>query len=75
MAVGSALVEIHDEDELQSAIDSGAEMIGVNNRNLHTFEVKLETALQLADRIPRKAIRVAESGIHAQHREIVFVHE
>src|SRR5205823_6585087 len=61
----AALVEIHDEDELQSAIDSGAEMIGVNNRNLHTFEVKLDTALQLADRIPRKAIRVAESGIHS----------
>src|SRR5204863_8684661 len=62
----AALVEVHDDDELQSAIDSGAEMIGVNNRNLHTYEVKLETALQLAERIPRKIIRVAESGIHSR---------
>jgi indole-3-glycerol phosphate synthase len=61
----AALVEVHDEDELHSAVDSGAEIIGVNNRNLHTFEVKLDTALQLADRIPRTAIRVAESGIHS----------
>lgn len=61
----AAVVEVHDEDELHSAIDSGAEVIGVNNRNLHTFEVKLDTALQLAERIPRNAIRVAESGIHS----------
>ena len=59
----AALVEVHDEDELQSAADSGAQIIGVNNRNLHTFEVNLETALRLAPRIPGHAIRVAESGI------------
>jgi indole-3-glycerol phosphate synthase len=60
----AALVEIHDEDELQPAIDSGAEIIGVNNRNLHTFEVSLDTALRLGERIPTNVIRVAESGIH-----------
>lgn len=61
----AALIEVHDEDELQSAIDSGAQIIGVNNRNLHTFAVDLETALRLAARIPAEAIKVAESGIHS----------
>ena len=44
----AALVEVHDEAELDAAIASGAEIIGVNNRNLHTFEVTLETSLRLA---------------------------
>jgi len=61
----AALVEVHDRDELQSALDSGAEIIGVNNRNLRTFEVKLETALELANEIPARLLRVAESGIHS----------
>lgn len=61
----AALVEVHDGDELQAALDSGAEMIGVNNRNLHTFEVNLETALKLAERLPLNGIRVAESGIRS----------
>ena len=61
----AALVEVHDEDELQPAIASGARLIGVNNRNLHTFEVHLETALRLADKIPAGVVRVAESGIHS----------
>ena len=61
----AVLVEVHDEDELGPAIASGARLIGVNNRNLHTFEVKLETALQLADKIPAGVVRVAESGIHS----------
>jgi indole-3-glycerol phosphate synthase len=59
----AALVEVHDEAELDSAIGSGAEIIGVNNRNLHTFEVTLETSLRLASRIPSSAIKVSESGI------------
>ncbi len=61
----AALVEVHDADELRSATDSGAEIIGVNNRNLHTFEVNLETSLRLAPQIPKGTIRVAESGIHS----------
>jgi indole-3-glycerol phosphate synthase len=61
----AALVEVHDEDELEPAIASGARIIGVNNRNLHTFEVSLETSIRLADKIPADVVRVAESGIHS----------
>jgi indole-3-glycerol phosphate synthase len=59
----SVLVEVHDNEDLAKALDSGANIIGVNNRNLETFEVTLETSLRLADRIPSSAIRVSESGI------------
>jgi indole-3-glycerol phosphate synthase len=61
----AALVEVHDEEELGPAIASGTRLIGVNNRNLHTFEVSLETSLDLADKIPPDVVRVAESGIHS----------
>jgi indole-3-glycerol phosphate synthase len=61
----SALVEVHEEEELKPAVASGARIIGVNNRNLHTFEVDLGVALRLADQIPAGVIRVAESGIHS----------
>jgi len=61
----AALVEVHEADELERAVASGARMIGVNNRNLHTFEVNLETAVRLAEKIPAGAIKVAESGIHS----------
>ncbi len=60
----AALVEVHSEDELYAALASGARIVGVNNRNLHTFEVTLETSLRLADRIPAGIVKVAESGIH-----------
>jgi indole-3-glycerol phosphate synthase len=59
-----ALVEVHDETELNRALGSGAEIVGVNNRNLHTFEVTLDTSLRLAERIPSAIIKVTESGIH-----------
>lgn len=59
-----ALVEVHNEEELEAALDSGPEILGVNNRNLHTFEVSLETSLRLAPRIPDGVVRVSESGIH-----------
>jgi indole-3-glycerol phosphate synthase len=62
----SALVEVHDGEELSRAIDSGSRIIGVNNRDLRTFEVKLETCLALAPRIPTSAVRVAESGIRSR---------
>lgn len=61
----AALVEVHDAEELQLALDSGAAVVGVNNRNLHTFEVTLDTALRLAERIPKEVIKIAESGIHS----------
>ena len=59
----AALVEVHDADELESALGSGAEIVGVNNRNLHTFEVTLETSLHLAAKIPPDVVKVSESGI------------
>jgi indole-3-glycerol phosphate synthase len=60
-----SLVEVHDEEELQAAIASGAGIIGVNNRNLHTFQVDLAVSLGLADKIPDGIVKVAESGIHS----------
>ena len=61
----AALVEVHDEEELKPALASGARIIGVNNRDLRTFEVKLDTSLRLAEEIPPDILRVAESGIHS----------
>jgi indole-3-glycerol phosphate synthase len=60
----AALVEVHNRRELDSAVASGAAIIGVNNRNLHTFEVTLETSIELAEHMPAGAILVSESGIH-----------
>ena len=60
-----ALVEVHDETELDRAIGSGAEIIGVNNRNLVDFQVTLETSLRLAERMPEGVLRISESGIHS----------
>lgn len=59
----ASLVEVHDERDLAKAIDSGAEIIGVNNRDLNTFDVNLETSLRLAARIPAGVVKVSESGI------------
>jgi len=68
MAAGygmAALVEVHNELELAKALDAGAPIIGVNNRDLTTFEVTLETSLRLAPRIPPGVLKVSESGIHS----------
>ncbi len=62
----AALVEVHDAADLAKAADSGATLIGVNNRNLETFEVALETSLALAPHIPRGALSISESGIHTR---------
>ena len=62
----AALVEVHDRGELDAAIDSGAVIIGVNNRNLRTFEVTLDTSLELARHIPANVVKVAESGIQTR---------
>jgi len=59
------LCEAHDEQELQRVIDAGCDLIGVNSRNLRTFEVDLETAFRLVDKIPATCVRVAESGIQS----------
>ncbi len=57
------LCEVHDEEELQRALDAGCDLIGVNTRDLRTFQVDAETAFRLADRLPQNVVRVAESGI------------
>jgi indole-3-glycerol phosphate synthase len=59
------LCEVHDEQELQVALDAGCDLIGVNTRDLRTFHVDPERALALAEKIPANAVRVAESGIHS----------
>lgn len=59
----AALVEVHDSEELDKAIDSGAQIIGVNNRNLETFAVTLDTSVRLSLKMPSHVIRVSESGI------------
>ena len=58
-----ALVEVHDERELDRAADAGASIIGVNQRDLTTFEIDRELAVKLAPRMPAGVITVAESGI------------
>ncbi len=63
-AIGlAALVEVHDEDEARRAVDAGAAVIGVNNRNLKTLAVSVETSFRLVDLLPDTCIRVAESGL------------
>ncbi len=57
------LCEVHDETELQRAVNAGFDLIGVNSRDLRTFRVDLSTALRLAPKLPESAVRVAESGI------------
>ena len=62
----AALVEVHDEAELTRAIDSGARLIGVNNRNLRTLQVDVEASYRLAARIPKRVIGVSESGLRSR---------
>jgi len=57
------LVEVHDIDELERALQIPARLLGVNNRNLRTFGVSLDTTLTLRDAVPRDRILVSESGI------------
>ena len=58
------LCEVHNEEELRHALDAGCELIGVNNRDLRTFTVDLETAIRLSELIPKDVLCVAESGIN-----------
>ena len=57
------LCEAHSEEELHRALDAGCDLIGVNNRDLRTFKVDVNTALRLAEMIPKNVVSVAESGI------------
>jgi indole-3-glycerol phosphate synthase len=62
----AALVEVHDQRELRTALAAGADIIGVNNRDLRTFQVKLETSLGLAEQMPDDIVKISESGIHSR---------
>ena len=59
------LVEVHNQQELDQALEAGADFVGVNNRNLKTLEVSLDTSLRLAERIPAHVLAISESGIRA----------
>jgi indole-3-glycerol phosphate synthase len=59
------LCEAHDGEELQRALDLECDLIGVNTRDLQTFQVDLDTAFRLAENFPADVVRVAESGIHS----------
>jgi indole-3-glycerol phosphate synthase len=62
----ATLVEVHDDAELARAVDSGARVIGVNNRNLRTLAVDVDASYRLAAQIPRGVIGVSESGLHSR---------
>ena len=57
------LCEAHNEEELRRALDAGSDLVGVNNRDLRTFKVDVETSFQLSGMIPKSVVSVAESGI------------
>ncbi|HIN70891.1 MAG TPA: indole-3-glycerol phosphate synthase TrpC [Acidobacteria bacterium] len=63
----AVLVEVHNEGELETAVDAGARIIGVNNRNLRTLEVVIETSERLIGKIPKDVIAITESGLQTQH--------
>ncbi len=69
------LVEVHDEAELDLALSAGAEVIGINNRDLRTFQTDLSVTMNLAPRLPQGKILVSESGINSQDhlRELAAV--
>jgi indole-3-glycerol phosphate synthase len=59
------VVEVHTLEEVSRAVDAGARIIGVNNRDLRTMDVRLETSLELIDAVPEPCVAVSESGIRS----------
>ncbi len=59
------LVEVHTAGELERVLAAGARIVGVNNRDLHTLEVRVETSLELIERIPDDRVAVSESGLRS----------
>ena len=68
----SAIVEVHTEEECALAVKSGANIIGINNRNLQTFETNLSVAENIKQAIPKHIIAIAESGIHTIEQAVHF---
>jgi indole-3-glycerol phosphate synthase len=66
------LVEVHDEDELDRAVEAGATVIGVNARNLATLEVDRSVFTRLAPRIPEGIVKIAESGVRGPHDLLAY---
>lgn len=60
------LVEVHTQEELQRALRLDAELVGINNRNLHTFDTSLDTTIELLKQMPANRVAVTESGIHSK---------
>jgi indole-3-glycerol phosphate synthase len=70
------LVEVHDRDELERALPLGSVLVGINNRNLHNFETRLETTWELLPHIPSDRVVITESGIHSrQDVEVMRAHD
>ena len=59
-------MEVHDEQEMARALKTGARLIGINNRNLRTFDTSLDTTIDMLDMVDEKHILVTESGIHSR---------
>ena len=68
----TALIEVHDEEEIARAVDAGARVIGVNARNLKTLEVDRGVFARVAGRIPDSCVKIAESGVRDAHDLIVY---
>ena len=68
------LVEVHDAEELERALPLELALVGINNRNLRTFETRLETTIELLDKIPKDRIIVTESGIHTRN-DVAYMRE
>ncbi|MBB1254826.1 indole-3-glycerol phosphate synthase TrpC [Streptomyces sp. OF3] len=69
------LVEVHDEDEAERAVDAGAKIIGVNARDLRTLEIDRDNFARVAPEIPEGIVKVAESGVRGPHDLIAYANE